>query len=201
MPDSDDFLKALQTEAASLETMPSEQGLSRLNRMGRRIVTLDMEIKELQKLMDSKNIELYNLRTRDMPDLMAELNTDRIGLAAENVDIVLGMVYHANIAADWPEEKRDDAFAHLEEKGLGDIIKNTVTVVFGRNNYDNMNEWLEKVRGLNLSFEPPPVSIAKTVPWNTLTATVKEQVKKGTVLDLEKLGATVGMIVTIKERT
>lgn len=201
MSDDADFLKALQNEAASADTTPSDQSLSRLNKMGREVVRLDAEVQRLERELKEANIELYDLRTKTMPDLMNELNTDRIGLAAEGVDIVLGSVVHANIAADWPQERKDAGFTHLEELGLGDIVKNTVTVVFPRGRYDDLLEWLEKVRGLNLPFEPPEMNIDKAVPWNTLTATVKEQLRKGTALDLDKLGATVGMIVTIKKRT
>lgn len=197
----DDFLEALQGEAASVDSTPSDSAIRRLNTMGREVVELDKEVQRLEAELKEKNIKLYELRTRTMPELMAELNTDRIGLMEEGVDIVLGNVVHANIAADWPQDKKDVAFEHLESLELGDIIKNTVTIIFPRGRYDDLLEWLEKVRGLNLPFEPPEMNVDKTVPWNTLTATVKEQLRKGTALDLEKLGATVGMIVTIKKRT
>lgn len=197
----DDFMASLQAEAASVDSTPSDASLKRLNTMGRKVVELTAEVEQLESDLKAKNIELYELRTRGMPELMAELNTDRIGLMDEGVDIVLGNVVHANIAADWPQDKRDAAFEHLESLELGDIIKNIVTIVFPRGRYDDLLEWVEKVRGLNLPFDPPEMNIDKTVPWNTLTATVKEQLRKGTALDLDKIGATVGMIVTIKKRT
>jgi hypothetical protein len=38
------------------------------------------------------------------------------------------------------------------------------------------------------------------IPWNTLTAFVKEQCELGAALELDTIGATVGRVVKIKPR-
>jgi hypothetical protein len=46
----------------------------------------------------------------------------------------------------------------------------------------------------------PMLDVRRDVHWKTLTAFVKEQVRQGSPLPLETLGATVGKVVKIKER-
>jgi hypothetical protein len=60
---------------------------------------------------------------------------------------------------------------------------------------DEAFAWLDKNRKLEVSY-----SSKLSVPWNTLTAFVKEQVEKGAVLPLDILGATVGRVVKLKAR-
>lgn len=194
-------MSQLEAEAAAdLSSAPSDAGMARLTKLGTRMAELQTRIDELDAELKANNIELYELRTKTMVDLMHELHSDHLGLPEAGYDVVLQQFCHANIKADWSEEQREAGFAELDRLEAGDLVKNTITIVFGRNMAAERAEWLEKVRGLNLSFDPPEMKEARAVQWNTLTAFVKEQVKKGTVLDLEKLGATVGHEVVLNKR-
>lgn len=195
-----DLMQQLQSEAESLSTMPSDAGVARLRKAAQRLVELDRLVDMLDEELKQAKKDRWDLQTRELPDLFAELNTDRIGLPDEGVDVVSKPFVQANIAADWEPERREAAFEHLDSVGGADIVKNVVKFEFSRGHADEMDEFLEKVRGLNFSFEPPQAEVTKTVPWNTLTAFVREQVRAGTVLDLEKLGATVGTKADIKKR-
>lgn len=195
-----DFLSSLESEAADLSTVPTDAGAARLRIAASKMVALEKQKESLEAQLKATNVELFETKTRTLPDLFAEIGTDIIGVPDSGVDVKVVPYVHANIAADWDDEKKNAAFEHLESVGGGDIVKNTVTVVFTRGQYDELLEWIEKVKGLNLPFDPPDMTVAKTVPWNTLTAFVKEQVGRGTVLDLEKLGATVGSIAKIQKR-
>lgn len=196
----DDFLRDLEKEAADLSTMPSDAGAARLQKAAQHMVELQTRKDELEEDLKKVNVELWDIQTKSLPDLFSEIGTDIIGVPSANVDVVVKPYVMANIKADWEEEKREAGFAEVERVGGGDIIRNEVVVVFPRGHYDELLEWIEKVRGLNLEFDPPDMNVTKTVPWNTLTAFVKEQVEKGTALDLEKLGATVGQIAKIQKR-
>lgn len=202
----EDFFAGLAEEAAAdMSRVPSDEKIARLRKMGQQFFDLQATRDDLEKRLKDANVALYEMRMKTMPELMAELRTDSIGLPGANVDIVAKPYYHANIAADWDDEKKEAAFAHIDEMGGGDIIKTTITIFFGRDQHDQMTEWLEKVRGLNLSFEPPEMRLGRAVQWNTLTAWVREQWGKvrgadEPKLDLEKLGATVGTEAVIKPR-
>ena len=103
-----------------------------------------------------------------------------------------------------------------EPHGRSDIVRNVVEFSFGRGDSAKVGVLLEildsdgfrdefarlvhEVEPNRNDLELPQPSIAQSVPWNTLTAFVKEQVEAGTVIDLKKLGATVGQVVKLKKR-
>jgi hypothetical protein len=201
---ADDFFEQLAAEAADMSSVPTEAGTAQLREMAQRMVALDTQVTLLEAQLKAANIELWDLRTSKMPELMGKLHTDSFGLPEAGVDLVEEPYYKANISADWDDDKREAGFAELDRVGGGDIVANTVTVSFPRGHDNERTEWIEKVRGLNLTFDPPEMTERRAVPWNTLTAFVKEQFqRRGNphALDLEKLGATVGTIVKIKRRS
>jgi hypothetical protein len=118
---------------------------------------------------------------------------DKIGLPGSGVDLVVDDYYHANIKAEDPN--REQAFNWLVENGHGDLLKVTVTCVFARGDYDKA----EKLKAILVTNGYAP-AIDQGVPWNTLTAWLKEQLRKGSVVPLELFGATIGRIVKIKMR-
>lgn len=216
MAGDDDFLAELSAEAQDLATVPTEAGASRLRSMAVRMVTLQDRIADIEAELKTANVELWDLKTRDMPSLMAELDVDKIGLAESGVDLVMEPYVHANIRADWEEEKREAGFAELDRIDGGNIVKNVVSLQFSRNEAALTQAFMEvledaqfrdRVAELVRAIDPdtnhttlPDAELARAVQWNTLTAFVREQIQRGTVLDLEKLGATVGSIVKIKKR-
>jgi len=191
--------------AVDASRLPSDEGARRLGKMGREMVELERKIKDA-------NMRLWDLQTKDMPALMSDIGQDNVGIPGDpsnpddlGYDIRLTTRTHASIGADWPDDKKDAAFEHLDELGAGDIVRNSVTVSFGKGEAAHREEWLEKVRGLNLSFDPPELVESRTVPWNTLTAWIKEQLRRGRTqdqvqIDLPKLGATHGAYAEIKRR-
>lgn len=184
----------------------SDKELSGLREKAQELVEKEKAKKEAESTLKELNKEIYELQMTTLPSIMTELGMDRYGLAEAGVDIILGDYAKANIAADWEDEKREEGFAHLEELGVADIIRTEVSFSFGRDQYAHavtlvamLNLMAERIEEFGGTEIPVP-SIKKSVPWNTLTATVKELLKKGEVVNLEKLGATVGNIVKIKER-
>lgn len=197
---ADDLMEQLAAEAAEQLPVPTDEGMARARRAAQEMVNLESEVESLEEQLKARKVRLWDVKTKELPDLFGELGIDSLGLQEVELDLVIVPYYKANISADWPEEQREAAFQYLEEIGGGDIVNNTVTVVFPKGHYDELREWMERVQGLNFEFDPPEMVEAKMVPWNTLTAFVKEQVQKGTVLELDKLGATVATIAKIKKR-
>lgn len=195
-----DFFSDLEKEAADVSSVPTDAGLARLRKASQEMVDLDLRKKQLEEELKAVNIRLWDVQTRELPDLFAEVGVDNVGLPSAGVDVAILPYAHANIKADLPDEERESAFDYLASIGGGGLVRNEVTLVFARGEEDLLQEWLEKVRNLNLSFDPPDVTVKRAVHWGTLTAFVKEQVGKGTVLDLKKLGATVGSIAKIQKR-
>ena len=94
--------------------------ISKLQSIQQEILNKENEIKEL------KNNENY-ISGVVIPDLMAELNLKSMKLA-DGSEISVGNKYFASIKAD----KKEEAYDWLRTAGLGDIVKNEITVRFGK---------------------------------------------------------------------
>lgn len=210
-------MSELAAEAADLSSIPTEAGAARLRKLGLELTEVDERILMLDTELAAAKERYNTIVHKEMPDLMAEIRQDRIGLPdaydGEGADLISSPYYKANIGADWEVDRRDAAFDYLGKIGAGDIVKNVVSLQFSRGSEKLSRAFLKVLDSeefsdlLRMVVEPevndtslPPVEVAKSVPWGTLTAFVKEQIEKGTVLDLPKIGATVGTVVKIKRR-
>ena len=213
--------------AATPEPSIPEDKLERLRYFGKELYELSEEIKDDEKGLKEKKTRAQGMIHKTLPDLMAELRLDNIGLEAENADVVARAYYKANISAEWEEERRNLAFEWLEANGFGALIKNDVTYSFRRGEEDKM-AWLmdivprAAVKRAEAMAEParlegrdvrpeetwdiPTGTLKKNVPHSTLTSMVKTQTElpeghpDKKVLPLDTLGAVVGRIVEIKPR-
>lgn len=172
-------------------------------RLAREMVRLSAEVAELEEMLSTKKAELYDVQHKKLPDEFMRSQTDRIGVAEAGVDIVLEQWAKANI----PEENRTPAHKWLEDHGHGYLLKSTLVMEMSRGDH----AYLRRVEEVVLEFmrttnERPSgewrLDIKSMVPWNTLTAFVKEQIKDPDAepLPLELLGATVGPRAVIKKR-
>jgi hypothetical protein len=136
---------------------------------------------------------------RKMPALMTEIGLTSITIEPDGnlpgYVATASPYYKASISAEWPEEKRKEAFDYLEEIDAGDLIKTEVTVAFPR-----------EQRALALKFQKiakqyGDATIKENVAWNTLTAWLREQVEEvGEIPQLDKIGGIVARIVKLKEK-
>ena len=85
------------------------------------------------------------------------------------------------------------AFEWLRANGYDDIIKNTVSVRFGRNEDELCAVLLDYLREQNY-----PVEQAQKIEPQTLKAWVKDMVERGVEFPNETFGLYVGQKATIK---
>ena len=161
---------------------------------------LALEASSIEETLKAKKTEKYKLEHETLPEMFSQAGIDKLGLPAEKnmpaYDAKLKPYYHANIAADWPLEKREAAFKYLIANKHGDLIKTAVTILLGRGDHKLLKKIKQLLKPLKLD-----VSVDLSVPWGTLTAFVKEQTEeKKVILKLDLLGATVGQIVDMKPR-
>jgi len=97
--------------------------------------------------------------------------------------------YSASIS----EARRAEAFQWLRDNGFDDIIKNTVSVRFGRGE----DELCNRLLGL-LGQQGFPVDQAEKVEPSTLKAWVRERVERGEQFPMELFGAYIGKKASIK---
>ena len=91
------------------------------------------------------------------------------------------------------DENRAQAYEWLRANGFDDIIKNTVSVRFGRGEDELCDTLLNILREKNY-----PVEQAQKVEPQTLKAWVREMVERGNVFPTNLFGAYIGQKATIK---
>ena len=87
---------------------------------------------------------------------------------------ISGAPYVSWMAIPKDDFKKEQALTWLRDQGLGDIVKNNVSVSFGRGEDDKAKQLLDLA--VSNGFEPQQKS---DVAWNTLTALYQERVKAG----------------------
>lgn len=199
--------RELQTEdeGVSFTDAPSEKESSRLTSMANELVSERRAVEALEAEIKKKNERIRQLEFVDLPAYMKQIGQDIVGLPDQDADIRLEAFYHANIKADWPEEQREAAFAWLEKHGHADLIKTTVSFTFPRRALEKAR-WLVAMTGLlrdkllEQGAEFPEATTKMEIPWNTLTAWLREQTESSKSVPLEIIGGEVGTIAKIKER-
>ena len=134
----------------------------KLKKLGDEVVSKEEELKELKRKRDLVSGEV-------IPTMMQEMNISTLKLA-DGSAVEVKPVYGASI----PKTRQEEAFKWLRDNGLGDLIKNEVTVAFGRNEDDKATQYASLAQGQGYQ----PVQKFKVEPM-TLKALVRERVESG----------------------
>jgi hypothetical protein len=124
--------EAVIQAAAARPHRPEPPSLDGLRNLASRARSLEQEKADLEERLKATNKELNELYFRTLPDVMDEAGVGSIALPADGnnppVELKAQPYYAANIAAGWPQERRQAAFDWLDQHGHGDLIKTEVTV-------------------------------------------------------------------------
>ena len=120
---------------------------------------------ELKKLKKDSGI----LSGEVIPTMMTEMNISTLKLA-DGSAVEVKPIYGASISPD----NKEKAFKWLRDNGLGDLIKNEVTVSFGRNEDNKASIYANLAQGQGYQ----PIQKLKVEPM-TLKALVRERVESG----------------------
>ena len=151
-------------------------------------VSRRMEISE-NNLKDLKK-EFERLSGEVIPTMMAEMGLSHLKLMdGSSVDV------KPNYSASITIANRDAAFKWLRDNNLGDIIKNEISVSFGRNEDNKAADYavLAEERGYQ------PTQKLKVEPM-TLKALVRERIENGKEMPTELFNVFVGNKTTIKRK-
>lgn len=141
-----------------------------------------------QHLKDLKAIQ-KRLSHERIPDLMDEMGVERLDV--EGLTVSRRTIVSASI----PVERKDEAHAWLRQEGLDDIIKNDVTLSFGRGEDNLAGDLVGRLR--EEGFDP---STKTHIHSSTLRAFVRERVEEGKPIDLDMFGAYVANAAVIKRK-
>ena len=134
--------------------------------------------------------ELEHLSGEVIPTMMAEMGLSQLKLMDGSL-VDVKPFYSANITV----ANKEKAFNWLRNNGLGDIIKNEISVSFGRNEDNKAADYaaLATERGFQ------PTQKLKVEPM-TLKALVRERLEAGKEMPTEIFNVFVGNKTTIKRK-
>ena len=151
-------------------------------------LTKRLELQE-QNMKNTKK-ELEHLSGEVIPTMMAEMGLSQLKLMDGSL-VDVKPFYSANITV----ANKEKAFNWLRDNGLGDIIKNEISVSFGRNEENKAADYavLAQERGFQ------PTQKMKVEPM-TLKALVRERTEAGKDMPTELFNIFVGNKTTIKRK-
>jgi hypothetical protein len=155
-----------------------------------RLENLQKEVEDADKQLKEKKKNLDYLSGEVIPTMMAEMGLSHLKLMdGSSVDVKPH--YSANVTV----ANKEAAFNWLRNNGLGDIIKNEISVSFGRNEDNKAADYaaLAHERGFQ------PTQKLKVEPM-TLKALVRERIEAGKDMPTEIFNIFVGNKTTIKRK-
>ena len=130
---------------------------------------LEDEISNAEKSVSKLKEQAKTLSQFEIPAMMEEMHITKLKLKdGESVEIK--KIYGASI----PQEHQEAAFTWLRNNDLGDIIKNDITVTFGRGEDNKAAEYASLAQGQGYE----PVQKIGVHP-QTLKAVVRERLESG----------------------
>lgn len=175
-----------EQDAGALQV--KNEDLSSVGALAKRAKELEKEIEDIEGILAERKGQQRKLLEETIPAMLQELGLSKFSMT-DGSEITVKPFYSASI----PEEKRAQAFEWLRDHGHDDIIKNTVSVRFGRNEDQLCETLLNQLREQNY-----PVEQAQKIEPQTLKAWVREQVERGNEFPTELFGVYVGQKATIK---
>ena len=155
--------------------------VERLEGVASDIETAENNLKELKKKRDHISGEV-------IPTMMSEMGLAELKLH-DGSHLKVSTTYRATIT----EANKEAAFNWLRSNGLGDIIKNEISVSFGRNEDNKAADYAELAKGQGFQ----PTQKMKVEPM-TLKALVRERIEAGKDMPTEIFGVFTENKTTIK---
>jgi len=152
--------------------------------------SIQKDIEQNEEYLKQRKKDLEQVSGEAIPTMLSEMGLSYLKLA-DGSSVEVKTNYSANIT----QANKEKAFNWLRENGLGDIIKNELTVSFGRNEDNKAAEYAELAKGQGYQ----PTQKLKVEPM-TLKALVRERIEGGKPLPTEIFNVFIGNKTTIKRK-
>jgi len=172
---------------------PADNGtpiMQRLIAAAEEAVSNEQIIAELEESLSEAKRRLNAIKTQALPDLMAEAGVSNITL-----DSGWSLKVEDFLAGSLPKDEveRDDAIEWLELNGAESLIKTELSINFKKSEHNMALDLAGR-----LENEGYDVSSKMGVHPQTLLAHIRERMKAGDPVPLEKLGLFAGRTTKIK---
>ena len=151
---------------------------------------MEDQLKIMEDALKEKKKEIDRVSGEVIPTMLSEMGLSQLKLAdGSSVDVK--PFYSASISA----QNKEKAYEWLRNNGLGDIIKNEISVSFGRNEDNKAANYAELAKSNGFQ----PTQKLKVEPM-TLKALVRERIEAGKEMPTEIFNVFIGNKTTIKRK-
>ena len=186
---NDDIFEDIFDEASAVSEV-DEGTTSTLSSLVRQLNQAEIDIADAEIVLKSCKATRHKLATDSIPQLMDQMGVERLDV--DGMKVTKKMLVSASI----PVSRREEAFGWLRGAGLDDIIKNDVSVSFGKGQ-DNLASEIAAVLTEKYGLD---TKVKTAVHPMTLKAFVRERVESGKEIDLDLFGAFITTAAEIRRK-
>jgi len=157
--------------------------------LARQQLVLEQRVEDLTADLKRAQAELAHISGEALPAALAEHGLTELKMA-DGSKLTVATVISANIS----KERAYDAHDWLRSNGHADLIKNTVSVSFGKGEDEKAAALISQLDAQGWATDQK-----EAVHPSTLKAFCKEQIERGTDIPSELFGIFIGQKTTIKK--
>ena len=171
-------------------TIQKTDGIQSLADQVEKLEAMQQQFEIQEESLKEKKKQIEHISGEVIPTMMSEMGLSHLKLMdGSSVDV------KPNYSASITIANREAAFGWLRNNGLGDIIKNEISVSFGRNEDNKAADYA--VLAESQGYQPQQK--LKVEPM-TLKALVRERIEAGKEMPTELFNVFVGNKTTIKRK-
>ena len=175
-------------EADQQDAMKKTENIQSLADQVEKLEELQSRLQTQEQIMKDTKKQIERISGEVIPTMMSEMGLAELKLQ-DGSHLKVSTSYRATIT----EANKEAAFNWLRNNGLGDIIKNEISVSFGRNEDNKAATYAELAKGQGFQ----PTQKMKVEPM-TLKALVRERIEAGKDMPTEIFGVFSENKTTIK---
>jgi len=175
-------MNSIDFEKDQTEVLDKTENIKSLASQVKSLKELEDELKADEESLKNKKKEIERISGEVIPTMLSEMGLSSLKLA-DGSAVDVKPYYTANISI----VNREAAYGWLRSNGLGDIIKNDITVSFGRNEDNKAAEYANLAKGQGYQ----PTQKLKVEPM-TLKALVRERIENGKDMPMDIFNVFVG---------
>jgi hypothetical protein len=175
-------------EADQQDAMKKTDNIQSLADQVERLEAMQQQLEIQEDAIKEKKKQIQHISGEVIPTMMSEMGLAELKLH-DGSHLKVSTSYRATIT----EANKEAAYNWLRENGLGDIIKNEISVSFGRNEDNKAADYAELAKSNGFQ----PTQKMKVEPM-TLKALVRERIEAGKEMPTEIFGVFSENKTTIK---
>ena len=175
-------MNKIDFEKDQTEVLDRTENIKSLADQVKKLRDLEDQVKAEEQALKDKEKEIERISGEVIPTLLSEMGLSSLKLA-DGSAVDVKPYYAANISL----KNRESAYSWLRQNGLGDIIKNEISVSFGRGEDNKAAEYANLAKGQGFQ----PTQKLKVEPM-TLKALVRERIENGLEMPMDIFNVFVG---------